>query len=103
MPGSTNELTDLGRAYADFLFSVFERLCKDADKTIANDDLVQLQKWHANKVAALEMEFRAKGLGDDDISIWRAGYRKQFASKGGECGGDNFRDRGQSGRGGCAR
>ena len=81
MPGSTNELADLGRAHADFLFSAFERLCADDDKAIANDDLVQLQKWHANKVAALETQFRAEGLTEDDISTWRAAYRDQFVAK----------------------
>jgi hypothetical protein len=94
MSESAKDLADLGRTYADLLFSVFERLCADDDKAIANDDLVQLQKWHANKVAAMELEFRAKGLADDAISVWRAAYRNQFASKGGEFGRDNFRDQG---------
>jgi hypothetical protein len=88
------DLAQLGRAYGDFIRGVFERLCSDDGDTIAADDLAKLKAWHADKVASLETEFRAEGLTEDEISVWRAGYRDQFASRGGECGRDNVRDRG---------
>jgi hypothetical protein len=70
-----SDLDQLGRAYGDFIRGVFERLCSDDGETIAADDLAKLTSWHADKVAALETEFRAKGLTNDDIAVCRAGIR----------------------------
>jgi hypothetical protein len=64
----------------DFIIGVFEWLCSDDGKSIAADDLAKLTRWHADKVAAFETQFRANGHGDG-ISAWRAGYRNLFASK----------------------
>jgi hypothetical protein len=77
----TRDLAQLGREYGDLIISVFERLRSDDGKTIAADDLAQFKSWHANKVLALESQLRAEGLTKSDISVWRAGYRDQFASK----------------------
>jgi hypothetical protein len=70
-----SDLDQLGRAYGDFIRGVFERLCSDDGETIAADDLAKLTSWHADKVAALETEFRAKGLTEADLAVWRAGIR----------------------------
>ena len=80
------DLAQLGRAYGDFILAILERLCSDDGETIVADDLAKLKSWHADKVAALETQFRAEGLTESDISTWRAGYRDQFASRGGEFG-----------------
>jgi hypothetical protein len=45
----------------------FERLCSDDGDTIAADDSAKLTSWQADKVAALEMAFRATGLTEADI------------------------------------
>jgi hypothetical protein len=69
------DLAQLGRAYGDFIRGVFERLCSDDGDTIAADDLAKLKTWHADKVAALETQFRAEGLTEADLAVWRAGIR----------------------------
>jgi hypothetical protein len=72
---SKRDLAQLGRRYGDFILAVFERLSSDDGETIAADDLAKLTSWHAAKVTALETEFRAKGLTDADLAVWRARIR----------------------------
>jgi hypothetical protein len=71
----SRDLAQLGRAYGDFIRGVFERLCSDDGETIAAEDLAKLTSWHADKVASLETEFRAKGLTEADLAVRRAGIR----------------------------
>jgi hypothetical protein len=60
----------------DFIIGVFEWLCSDDGKSIAADDLAKLTRWHADKVAAFETQFRAMGtetayrLGVRDTAIY---------------------------------
>jgi hypothetical protein len=76
------DLVQLGRDYGDFIIAVFERLCSDDGKTVAADDMAQFKSWHANKVLALETQFRADGVTESDISCWRAAWRNQIANCG---------------------
>jgi hypothetical protein len=67
--------------HGDLVISVFERLCSDDGKTIATEALKAFETWNTSEVLALESQLRAEGLAESEISVWRTGYRDQFASK----------------------
>ena len=67
-----------GIAYADYMITAFERLCGD-DGNIGREDLAAFERWHADRVEAVERELRAEGATEADVCIWRKAWHDQIS------------------------